>query len=77
MKLTPEQTRAVNHPNGNLQLIACAGSGKTEVVARSAQRHFGLDHGTPDGARGDVSICDLQLRRTPGSSDQRPGGGSS
>src|SRR5512138_1633640 len=34
MKLTPEQLRAINHPNGNLQLIACAGSGKTEVVAR-------------------------------------------
>src|SRR6185295_7040152 len=34
MKLTPEQARAINHPGGNLQLIACAGSGKTEVVAR-------------------------------------------
>src|ERR671918_763977 len=34
MKLTPGQARAIAHPNGNLQLIACAGSGKTEVVAR-------------------------------------------
>jgi DNA helicase II / ATP-dependent DNA helicase PcrA len=34
MKLTPEQARAITHSNGNLQLIACAGSGKTEVVAR-------------------------------------------
>lgn len=34
MKLTVTQQRAVEHPLGNLQLIACAGSGKTEVVAR-------------------------------------------
>ena len=32
--LTPEQQRAVEHGSGNLQLIACAGSGKTEVVAQ-------------------------------------------
>lgn len=34
MKLTPAQERAVTHDGRNLQLIACAGSGKTEVVAR-------------------------------------------
>jgi DNA helicase-2/ATP-dependent DNA helicase PcrA len=34
MALTQEQQEAVVHLNGNLQLIACAGSGKTEVVAR-------------------------------------------
>ena len=34
MKLTPSQSRAVQHAGRNLQLIACAGSGKTEVVAR-------------------------------------------
>ena len=34
MKLTDQQLRAVEHGPGNLQLIACAGSGKTEVVAR-------------------------------------------
>jgi DNA helicase II / ATP-dependent DNA helicase PcrA len=34
MKLTESQSRAVNHDGRNLQLIACAGSGKTEVVAR-------------------------------------------
>ena len=34
MNLTPAQRRAINHRAGNLQLIACAGSGKTEVVAR-------------------------------------------
>lgn len=34
MKLTASQQRAVQHDGRNLQLIACAGSGKTEVVAR-------------------------------------------
>src|SRR5208283_3368812 len=34
MKFTPQQVEAINHNSGNLQLIACAGSGKTEVVAR-------------------------------------------
>jgi len=34
MNLTEAQRRAVQHEGGNLQLIACAGSGKTEVVAR-------------------------------------------
>ncbi|HBL28142.1 MAG TPA: DNA helicase [Acidobacteria bacterium] len=34
MKLTDAQQQAVTHSGHNLQLIACAGSGKTEVVAR-------------------------------------------
>src|SRR6478672_4135961 len=34
MKLTAAQQKAVAHSGHNLQLIACAGSGKTEVVAR-------------------------------------------
>jgi DNA helicase II / ATP-dependent DNA helicase PcrA len=34
VKLTDEQLKAIAHAQGNLQLIACAGSGKTEVVAR-------------------------------------------
>lgn len=34
MKLTDAQRKAVEHDGRNLQLIACAGSGKTEVVAR-------------------------------------------
>ena len=34
MDLTEAQRRAVEHDGRNLQLIACAGSGKTEVVAR-------------------------------------------
>lgn len=38
MKLTLEQGKAIDHANGNLQLIACAGSGKTEVVAQHITR---------------------------------------
>jgi DNA helicase-2/ATP-dependent DNA helicase PcrA len=34
MRLTFTQRRAIEHAGRNLQLIACAGSGKTEVVAR-------------------------------------------
>ena len=34
MNLTPAQEQAVKYSGRNLQLIACAGSGKTEVVAR-------------------------------------------
>jgi DNA helicase-2/ATP-dependent DNA helicase PcrA len=34
MNLTTAQRRAIEHDGNNLQLIACAGSGKTEVVAR-------------------------------------------
>lgn len=34
MNLTDPQIDAIQHYPGNLQLIACAGSGKTEVVAR-------------------------------------------
>jgi DNA helicase-2/ATP-dependent DNA helicase PcrA len=34
MEFTPQQLQAIRHIDGNLQLIACAGSGKTEVVAR-------------------------------------------
>ena len=34
MNLTESQRRAIEHHGYNLQLIACAGSGKTEVVAR-------------------------------------------
>src|SRR5437870_5095377 len=34
MPLTVSQRKAIEHGGKNLQLIACAGSGKTEVVAR-------------------------------------------
>ena len=32
--LTPQQHRAITHSTGHLQLVACAGSGKTEVLAQ-------------------------------------------
>jgi DNA helicase-2/ATP-dependent DNA helicase PcrA len=31
---TPDQLKAIQHRSGHLQLLACAGSGKTEVVAQ-------------------------------------------
>jgi len=34
MNLTESQAVAIHHGDSNLQLIACAGSGKTEVIAR-------------------------------------------
>lgn len=34
MRFTPAQLEAIAHRDGHLQLIACAGSGKTETVAR-------------------------------------------
>jgi DNA helicase-2/ATP-dependent DNA helicase PcrA len=34
MEYTEPQRKAISHDTGNLQLIACAGSGKTEVVSR-------------------------------------------
>lgn len=34
MELTDAQRHAISHIDGNLQIIACAGSGKTEVISR-------------------------------------------
>ena len=34
IKFTPEQIKAINHNKGGLQLIACAGAGKTEVICQ-------------------------------------------
>ena len=34
MDLTAEQLEAVNELDRNLQIVACAGSGKTEVITR-------------------------------------------
>lgn len=34
MELTNAQKAAINHIDGHLQIIACAGSGKTEVISR-------------------------------------------
>jgi DNA helicase-2/ATP-dependent DNA helicase PcrA len=46
MNFTDPQRRAIEHGGRNLQLIACAGSGKTEVVARRVV-HL-LTPGRPD-----------------------------
>lgn len=34
MEYTHQQLKAINHKDGNLQIIACAGSGKTDVITR-------------------------------------------
>ena len=34
MEYTADQQQAINHRHGNLQIIACAGSGKTEVISK-------------------------------------------
>jgi DNA helicase-2/ATP-dependent DNA helicase PcrA len=47
VKFTTDQLAAINHVDGNLQLIACAGSGKTEVVARRIANL--LKHGRSHG----------------------------
>lgn len=46
MNLTPSQRSAIEHSGKNLQLIACAGSGKTEVVAQRVV--YLLTPGRPD-----------------------------
>lgn len=38
MRFAEVQRAAIVHGDGHLQLIACAGSGKTEVVARRVAR---------------------------------------
>jgi DNA helicase-2/ATP-dependent DNA helicase PcrA len=44
MHLTSSQQWAITHDGRNLQLIACAGSGKTEVVARRVVHLLKPDH---------------------------------
>ena len=48
-KFTDAQSAAIGHAAGNLQLIACAGSGKTEVVA---MRVVNLLRPAPQGGGG-------------------------
>ena len=43
MEFTEHQLKAINHSGSNIQLIACAGSGKTEVVARRIVQLLGSD----------------------------------
>lgn len=37
MRVTPEQQEAISEIDHHLQIIACAGSGKTEVINRGLQ----------------------------------------
>lgn len=48
MKYTPEQNNAIKHRDGNLQILACAGSGKTEVISRRIAEL--VEEGVPKGA---------------------------
>jgi len=49
MKFTKSQQEAIGHDGGCIQLIACAGSGKTEVVSRRVTRL--LKDGWDEGLR--------------------------
>jgi hypothetical protein len=53
MSLAQSQRRAAEHDGRNLQLIACAGSGKTEVVARGS----GFDRIAARAARRVAEFC--------------------
>lgn len=44
ISLTKPQLEAINHENGNLQIIACAGSGKTEVVSGKVAKLIAKGH---------------------------------
>jgi DNA helicase-2/ATP-dependent DNA helicase PcrA len=41
MNLAPEQERVISYRGGDLQIVACAGAGKTEAISR---RVAGLLH---------------------------------
>ena len=45
---TPNQIDAIHHGSGNLQILACAGSGKTEVISRRVARL--VSQGVPKSA---------------------------
>lgn len=45
MRYTPDQQKAINTLDKNLQIIACAGSGKTQVISQRIVNI--LDHDTP------------------------------
>lgn len=48
MPFTPAQQQAINHRDGHLQIIACAGSGKTQVLVERILRL--LREGAPPGS---------------------------
>lgn len=45
MELTPEQKKAISYRGGDLQIVACAGAGKTEAISRrvAALLHEGVE----------------------------------
>ena len=45
IRLSPEQQRVVDHRGSSLQVIACAGSGKTESISRRVAAL--IDEGNP------------------------------
>ena len=47
MKLTLNQEKAIKEINNNLQIIACAGSGKTEVITRRIANILKNNHCLP------------------------------
>jgi len=68
VNLTDSQRKAIEHDGRNLQLIACAGSGKTEVIARrvvyllSPGKGGGLaPRNTASRPLEDFSLCDWRL----------------
>ena len=72
MDYTKSQSRAIAAINQNLQIIACAGSGKTQVISRrivtSSNRRRRLESGPSTSWR---SRLPESRRRTQGS-NQRP-----
>ncbi len=71
MRLTESQRRAVQHRGGHLQLIACAGSGKTEVpecleheVLNEIQQALLVDrHSKQSGLTASTDLKGVPLRR--------------
>jgi hypothetical protein len=64
IELSPEQQRVVDYRDGHLQVIACAGSGKTESISRRvahliAEGPEPASSHSPRGSsmRGPVSTC--------------------
>jgi ATP-dependent exoDNAse (exonuclease V) beta subunit len=63
MNFTASQQRAIGFGSANLQLIACAGSGKTEVVAQRVLHSttfamtLEIDRGEVLSATDDLSRC--------------------
>ena len=68
MELSAEQLAAVTHEGDRLKILACAGSGKTEVLARRAVRLLlagtsPRDGGRPGSVRGIAPSQPRDVRR--------------